>query len=209
MYNVASQKTSGITYKGFLKLNSPINLITPVHIPNHTHPPTITLTPLSINHLEDFLEWATDDEVTKHLLWNSYSSPSEAKTFLETVVAQHPWFKAICVDKKIIGSITLDRGTGCKSCKAELGYVVAKKYWSRGYGTAAVKEALRTGFKELDVERIEALVDPDNIASQKILEKCGFVREGCLASYILHKGMLRDRIIFGITRDHYLHTEGK
>lgn len=91
-------------------------------MPYHRYSPTVTLSPLSVHHLEYFLEWATDDEVAKFRLWNSYSSPSEAKIFLETIVAHHPWFKAICLNKEVIGPITLDRGAGCKSCKEKLGY---------------------------------------------------------------------------------------
>ena len=73
-------------------------------------PSRVQILPFFEEHLEDFLEWATDDEVTKYLLWNSYSSKSSAQEFLRTVVAKHRWFKAICVDGKVIGSITLDQG---------------------------------------------------------------------------------------------------
>ena len=79
--------------------------------------------------VEDFMEWAVDDEVTKYMMWNSYTSKSDAESFFANVVEKHPWFKAICLDEKVIGSITLDKGKGAHSCKAELGYVIARKYW--------------------------------------------------------------------------------
>lgn len=191
MYDTATNKTQ--------KLKPQTDPIAPMKTLESTS--LITLRPLLVTDLDDMLEWATDDEVTKHLLWDSYSSVSEAKNFLETVVANHPWFKAICVDEKVIGSITLDQRTGAHSCRAELGYVVARKYWGQGYCTAAVKEAVRLGFSDLNIQRIEALVDPDNITSQKVLEKCGFTKEGYLASYMIHKGKVRDRVVFGMVKE--------
>jgi [ribosomal protein S5]-alanine N-acetyltransferase len=163
----------------------------------------VVLRNFAIEDVDDFLEWATDDEVTKHLLWNSYHSKNDAEDFFLNVIAKHSWFKAICLDQKVIGSITLDKWKGAHSCKAELGYVIARRYWGKSYASQAVKEALKAGFDDLDIQRIEAFVDPDNIASRKVLENCSFVREGYLRNYIMHKGKLRDRWLFAMTRqDH-------
>ena len=63
--------------------------------------------------------------------------------------------------------------------------------------TAALKRAVATVFGDLDgVERVEALVDADNAASQRALEKAGFQREAVLRSYCVVKGRLRDMVIY-------------
>jgi len=156
----------------------------------------ITLKTFTSADINDFMEWATDDEVTKHMMWNSYAARSEAESFFTNLVEKHPWFKAICLDKKVIGSITLDKGKGIHSCKAELGYVIARKYWGNGCATQAIKLAIETGFNDLDVERIEAYVDPTNIGSQRVLEKNGFLREGLLKKYVVQKGVIKDRFLY-------------
>jgi RimJ/RimL family protein N-acetyltransferase len=156
----------------------------------------ITLKAFTSADINDFMEWATDDEVTKHMMWNSYASLSEAESFFTNLVEKHPWFKAICLDKKVIGSITLDKGKGIHSCKAELGYVVARKHWGNGCATQAIKLAIETGFNDLDVERIEAYVDPTNFGSQRVLEKNGFLREGLLKKYVVQKGVIKDRFVY-------------
>jgi len=179
----------------FLNPQKPIHIVEQGSIKNQ-----VILRNFSIEDINDFLEWATDDEVTKYLLWDSYKCKSDAEQFFVNVISKHSWFKAICLDQKVIGSITLDKGKGVYSCKAELGYVVARNYWGRGYASRAVKEVLKTGFQDLDIQRIEAFVDPENIASQKVLENCGFRKEGYLRNYILHKGVLRDRVLFAISR---------
>lgn len=160
----------------------------------------IALRSFAAEDIDDFMEWGSDDEVTKYLLWDSYKSKNDAEHFFVNVIANHSWFKAICLDQKVIGSITLDKGKGAYCCKAELGYVIARRHWGHGFATLAVKEALKTGFQDLSIQRIEAFVDPDNLASQKVLEKCGFKREGYLRNYIVHKGVLRDRWLFAISK---------
>jgi ribosomal-protein-alanine N-acetyltransferase len=153
--------------------------------------------------LDDFMEWATDDEVTKYMMWNSYTSRFEAESFFANVVEKHPWFKAVCFDEKVVGSITLDKGKGAHSCKAELGYVIARKYWGNGLATQAIHLAIQHGFKDLDIERIEAFVDPANIASQRVLEKNGFTKEGLLRNCIVQKGILKDRFIYAFLKPIY------
>jgi RimJ/RimL family protein N-acetyltransferase len=150
--------------------------------------------------IDDFMEWATDDEVTKYMMWNSYTSRNEAESFFTNVVEKHAWFKAIYLDKKVIGSITLDKGKGVYSCKAELGYVIARKYWGNGCATQAIKLTIEAGFNDLDVERIEAYVDPTNIGSQRVLEKNKFTRECLLKKYVVHKGIVKDRFIYSFLK---------
>ena len=58
----------------------------------------------------------------------------------------------------------------------ELSYGLRRDRWGMGYATEAAQACLRHGFEDLGLERIVADVDPDNIASIHVLEKCGFVR---------------------------------
>jgi len=150
--------------------------------------------------LDAFYVWASDPEVTKTMTWEAYTSKPEALKFLKEVVLSHNWFMAICVNGVPVGSITLTQGKGSSFCKAELGYVIAKKFWGKGIATYAVQQALEHGFKELGVRRIEAFVDPENLPSRRVLEKVGMHCEGLLKNYIVFKGSLRDRYIYAVTR---------
>lgn len=160
----------------------------------------VSLKTFSSEAIDDFMEWATDNEVTKYMMWNSYTSISEAENFFANVVEKHPWFKAICLGEKVIGSITLDKGKSFHNCKAELGYVIAKKYWGKGYATQAVNIAIQTAFQDLNIERIEAYVDPANIGSQRVLEKNEFVKEGLLKNCVVHKGLIKDRFLYALLK---------
>ncbi len=127
---------------------------------------------------------------------------NEAEKFLKETAEHHLWFKAICIDGVPLGSITLTQGKGAESCKAELGYVLAREYWGKGITTEAVKQAIKIGFDDLEIQRIEALVAPDNIASAKVLVKSGMICEGLLRSCIVFKNIVSDRYIYSIIRQY-------
>ncbi len=161
----------------------------------------VTLRRFTAADLPDFMEWATDDNVTKTLVWDSYESQEQGLKFLNSVAIPHPWLKAICVDGRAVGSISLEKGQGVMdSCRATLGYCIAKKYWGQGIMTIAVKLALSTGFQDLDVVRIEASVQLSNSASRQVLEKAGFQLEGTLLKYIVINGQVRDCFLFAAFR---------
>jgi RimJ/RimL family protein N-acetyltransferase len=88
----------------------------------------IVLRNLTSEDLNDFYLWASDPEVVKRMTWEAYSSLDDAKNFLQEIVEKHSWFKAICVNGVAVGSITLNQGKGNSSCRAELGFVLAKAY---------------------------------------------------------------------------------
>ena len=82
--------------------------------------------------------------------------------------------------------------------RAEIGYVVGRDHGGKGIATAAVGLLLELGFSELGVQRIEALCDPENRASQRVLEKIGMTREALLPRSVWQKGAWRDRVRYGV-----------
>ena len=159
----------------------------------------VSLRTLTRENVEDFFLWASDPEVAKFMTWEAYTDKKDALEFLVNIAESHPYFKAIVYDGKVVGSVTLSIGKGNNSFKAELGYVLTRKYWGKGFTTAAVIKAVQEAFSQLKLSRIEAFVDPQNMASQRVLEKSGMKREGYLKNYLLFKGQISDRYIYAIT----------
>ncbi|XP_016481249.1 uncharacterized protein LOC107802279 isoform X2 [Nicotiana tabacum] len=150
----------------------------------------ITLRPIEISDADDFMSWATDEKVSRFCTWDTYTCKNQALEFLSTNAIPHPWFKAICISNKAIGSISVTPNSGTR---AELGYVLAYKYWGKGIVTNAVKMVTSIIFSEWpNLERLEALVDVDNTGSQRVLEKASFFKEGVLRKYVVLKGRSRD-----------------
>ncbi|KAL3507931.1 hypothetical protein ACH5RR_033313 [Cinchona calisaya] len=83
--------------------------------------------------------------------------------------------------------------------RGEIGYVLASGYWGKGIATKAVKLVASTIIVECPhLERLEALVDVENIGSQKVSEKVGFSRDGVLRKYWILKGKPRDMVMFSL-----------
>ncbi|MCR8656232.1 GNAT family N-acetyltransferase [Paenibacillus endoradicis] len=87
--------------------------------------------------------------------------------------------------------------------KAEIGYELNPKYWCNGIMTEAINEILEYGFEELELNRIEAFIDPENISSRKLLEKTGLKEEGLLKEVFYEKSQFVDAIIFAILKKNY------
>lgn len=159
----------------------------------------ISLRLLDISDVDDFMAWATDSKVARFCKWEPYTSKEEGINFIKDKVAAHPWFRAICIDNKPIGSISVTPNSGSSKCRGELGYALAWSYWGRGIATQAVKMVAKTVFEEWPhLERLEALVDIENVASQRVLEKAGFKKEGVLRKYLIRKGRTRDFVMFSL-----------
>ena len=89
--------------------------------------------------------------------------------------------------------------------RAELALSIGEKeYWSRGYGTDAVRAALRYAFQELGLRRVYLITDEDNLRAIRCYEKCGFRREGLLRAHRLRYGRPLNMVIMGVLREEWL-----
>jgi RimJ/RimL family protein N-acetyltransferase len=94
------------------------------------------------------------------------------------------------------GASTIDRETGT----AELGYVVAPNARGRGVATEALRLLTEWALAEVMV-RIELLISVENLASQKVAERCGYVREGVLRSLHFKEHLRGDTAIYSLLPD--------
>lgn len=92
----------------------------------------------------------------------------------------------ICLysNDKIVGSITLSQIFRGNFCNAYLGYFVGAEFGGKGIMTEAINLILRFAFKDLKLHRIEANVQPTNLASIAVLKKNGFTKEGFSRRYL-------------------------
>ena len=79
---------------------------------------------------------------------------------------------------------------------AELGYVVAPAARGRGVATEALRQLTAWAFGELGMFRLELLISVDNLASQRVAEHCGYVREGVLRSFHVKQDVREDTEIW-------------
>jgi RimJ/RimL family protein N-acetyltransferase len=84
------------------------------------------------------------------------------------------------------------------SRQAAIGYWLAPQARGRGVATHAVRLIAEWAFADLDLARLELMCGPDNAASQRVAERCGFIREGVLRSHLPFKGGRRDTVVFSL-----------
>jgi ribosomal-protein-alanine N-acetyltransferase len=87
---------------------------------------------------------------------------------------------------------------------AEVGYALSTSYQGRGIMTEALQLLLEDLFLNTLLERVEARCATENIGSQKVLEKNGFLREGHLRGYFKLRGRRIDNYLYGLLREDYL-----
>ncbi|MDN3693726.1 GNAT family protein [Chryseobacterium tructae] len=115
--------------------------------------------------------YAEDEKETKKIVdaWRSETKDGQSRkkfTFLiETTT-----------DFTFVGIIAIDL-IKLHYKNAETWYKLSPEVWGKGYGTEALERIIQFGFEELKLHRIEAGCAVDNIASYKVMEKCGMTRE--------------------------------
>jgi RimJ/RimL family protein N-acetyltransferase len=91
--------------------------------------------------------------------------------------------------------------------RAEIGYALGREHWGQGYMNEALQAVLAYAFETLDLHRIEADIDPRNIASIKTVERLGFKREGYLRERWQINGEIQDAFFYGLLRQEWLRPQ--
>lgn len=100
-------------------------------------------------------------------------------------------------DDRLVGIICLLR-MQLKNFRTEMGYVLHPNYHGKGIMDEAVKLVINYAFNVLKFHSIEAVIDPDNLASEKVLLKNNFVKEGHLKENEFYEGRFLDTIIYSL-----------
>ena len=100
---------------------------------------------------------------------------------------------------EVLGAVALSN-VDLSQLRSGVGYWLAPEARGHGYATAAVRAVARWAFDYLGLGRLEIVTHPDNVASQRVAERCGFVREGLLRSHMLIRstGQRRDSLVYGL-----------
>lgn len=81
-----------------------------------------------------------------------------------------------------------------------LGYFTLPEKWGRGYVTEAAREVMRFAFEEDGVYRIETGCLRENVGSERVMIKCGMIKEAEFKQKVLHEGVLKDRVEYRLLR---------
>ena len=117
-------------------------------------------------------------------------------SFLAQMPEPTSW--AIEIDGLAVGAIGVTFKEGIYFKSAEFGYWLGEPYWGRGIMTEAVRAVSSYAMRRFGLIRLEAPVFEWNPASMRVLEKCGFVREGVLRASAVKDGQVIDRVLYAL-----------
>jgi len=112
------------------------------------------------------------------------------------------WGIALADSNLLIGKICLFQ-ISKQNRRAEIGYLLNRRQWGKGYMTEAMAFVLAYAFEGLGLHRIEADTDPENLPSLALLEKFGFVREGLFHDRWYVHGKWHDSVMLGLLASTY------
>jgi RimJ/RimL family protein N-acetyltransferase len=139
------------------------------------------LRPFSLDDLDDLVDILSKPEVTRYLAGDGTPSREHVQRLLGRVMEhwderKYGWW-AVCLkeDPRVIGWCGL--GYLEETEETEVLYMLDTPFWGKGIATEAARASLRYGFEQTNLQRIIALAFPENIASQRVMQKCGMSYE--------------------------------
>jgi len=104
---------------------------------------------------------------------------------------------------EVIGTCTLFHlDEQCR--RADIGYDLCPAFWGHGFINEALTALIQYGFSSMQLNRLEADVDPSNMASIKVLERLGFQREGFMRERWIVNGVKSDTAFYGLLLSDWL-----
>ncbi|CCN84185.1 putative Acyl-CoA N-acyltransferase [Vibrio nigripulchritudo SFn27] len=163
----------------------------------------LILRALSENDAQDLYNIFSDHQVMKY--WNCapWDGLDVATQFIKTSRESMNNNKELTLgiylkdSGKLLGKIMLFN-LEQESRRAEIGFGISRNFWGKGVVFEAASAVVEYAFNSLELRRIEAEIDPLNVASGNALERLGFVKEGLLRQRWEIGGVISDSALFGL-----------
>jgi ribosomal-protein-alanine N-acetyltransferase len=166
----------------------------------------LILRPITLADADDVYEYGRDPKVGKYMIYPLHTSIADAINWLETVPGE------FARRERINFAITLKpNGKFVGSCsyhhispehhRLQIGYVLTRSAWGKGYMAETVSEMIRFAFEEMSMHRIEATCYEANERSARVMERCGMKHEGTLKHSELRFGKFVTQKVYAIIRD--------
>jgi len=160
------------------------------------------------NHSNELYELFSDPRVTKFYNIEPFTSVLQAEMMIGMFKEKFKelqgmrWAIFLKCENRIIGSIGFNNIVQCH--KGLIGYDLMPEYWNQGITSKAVELVVEFGFNRFNFTRIEAEVMPGNFASESVLKKNGFQREGVLRNWRNWNGKYYDLIMYSLLKKEFL-----
>jgi len=152
--------------------------------------------------------YAHDPEVTQYTQWDAHRTIEDSRRFIEQTIAGYQRGEnaelaiELKSDKKVIGTCGLIN-VSADHCRGELVFAMAKEHWGGGIMGEALKATLAFGYGPLQLNRIFAKVDPDNMKTILVLKRATWQFEGTLRQDVKVRGTFRDVKLYSLLKKEF------
>ena len=170
------------------------------------NPPTLSTERLLLCRIT---EENADPDVTRYLTWSCHSSLKETERYTKFLQKKYAdgsfndWGVILKETGKLIGTCGYTSFDYTEKT-AELGYVLAKPYWGKGYAPEAVKCVMKYAIDIFGITGFSAKHMEGNDASGKVMQKCGMKFEGLYKHSMYIKGEFKNIIVYRCTAEEFL-----
>jgi RimJ/RimL family protein N-acetyltransferase len=152
---------------------------------------------------KEIFEFRNSEYVLKYNCMSKITIEKLQEQITKDMVSSNVFYIELKENKKIIGVIDLDSDTlryGVNSLS--ISYYLGEDYSSKGYMTEALREIIRYVFEERQAEVLSVRVFKDNMASRRLVEKLGFINEGCIRRGVKgYQDIIYDDMIYSILKE--------
>ncbi|NWJ51912.1 MAG: GNAT family N-acetyltransferase [Bacteroidetes bacterium] len=168
------------------------------------HTDRLDLIEIKQHHLGDLYKLYSDEKVTRFYNLLPLKSEQEGQKVIDWYQTRFidqlgiRWGIALKGKPNIIGTIGFNNFA--KRHRANIGYDLQAEYWNCGYITEALRAVIDFGFKQLEINRIEAEVMQGNVISERVLDKLNFRNEGVLRQWMFWNEKHYDMTMFSLLK---------
>lgn len=161
----------------------------------------LILRKITLDDAEEMYSYASNEEVTKSVTWDTHSSLSDTIEFINSFLPQYdaPWGIELKENGKFIGTVHFVWWQQ-QHHSAEIGYVLSKEYWGKGLITEAARAIISFGFESMDLVRIQARCFLENKGSERVMKKLGMSFEGISRKVMYVKGEHKDLKVYSLLK---------
>jgi ribosomal-protein-alanine N-acetyltransferase len=169
----------------------------------------LTLCKITEEHAQDMYEYSCDPDVTRYLTWSCHSNPSQTLRYIKLLQKKYAdgpfndWGIVLKEHGKFIGTCGYT-SFDFDAAQAEMGYVIAKPYWGKGYAAEALKCAMQYAVENFGIKGFHAKHMEGNDASGKVMQKCGMKFEGMYKHSMFIKGEFKNIVVYRCTSEEFL-----
>lgn len=162
----------------------------------------LVLRQLSRADTEDIFLLRTNPEAMKYINRPALKSNDDAIELINKMTnidERIVWGITLKNHDNIIGSIGYHR-IEKENYRAEIGYMLSPEYWNTGLMSEAITKVINFGFNEMNLHSIEAIINPENSVSRKILQKFNFIKEAYFKENFYFEGKFLDSEVYSLLK---------